>query len=168
MHMVTNRNLTTQGNRHVPQTPHRRDRRLDPPDPFRRQAGAVDAGKGQGPRDWDVELVDIRDFDLPFFDEMASNLWMPSKNPNAVKWQQKIGSFDGYMFVIAEYNRSIPASLKNALDQAYKEWNHKPMAAMGYGPTGGGARGRASAHHRRRVADGAGAFGVHLVRRRLL
>lgn len=36
----------------------------------------------------------------------------------------------------AEYNRSIPASLKNALDQAYVEWNHKPMAALGYGSTG--------------------------------
>ena len=29
--------------------------------------------KAQARRDWDVELVDIRDFDLPLFDEMASN-----------------------------------------------------------------------------------------------
>lgn len=36
----------------------------------------------------------------------------------------------------AEYNHSIPGVLKNALDQAYKEWNHKPMAAMGYGGVG--------------------------------
>ncbi len=86
--------------------------------------------------DWDVELVDIRDFDLPFFDEMASNLWMPSKNAKAVAWQKKIASFDGFIIVTAEYNRSIPASLKNALDQAYVEWNHKPMAVLGYGTTG--------------------------------
>lgn len=88
-------------------------------------------------RDWEVELVDIRDYDLPFFDEAASNAWMPSQNANAVKWQQKVGSFDGYLFVTAEYNRSIPGSLKNALDQAYTEWNRKPMAALGYGSTGG-------------------------------
>jgi NAD(P)H-dependent FMN reductase len=88
-------------------------------------------------RDWDVELVDLRDYDLPFFDEMASNLWMPSKNPNAVKWQKKMAEFDGYLFVVAEYNRSITGALKNALDQAYKEWNRKPMAALGYGATGG-------------------------------
>ena len=87
--------------------------------------------------DWDVELVDIRDFNLPFFDEMASNMWMPSANKNAVAWQEKMGSFDGFIFVTAEYNRSIPASLKNALDQAYVEWNHKAAAVVGYGMTGG-------------------------------
>jgi NAD(P)H-dependent FMN reductase len=39
--------------------------------------------------------------------------------------------------VTAEYNRSVPGSLKNALDQAYVEWNRKPMSALGYGSTGG-------------------------------
>ena len=28
--------------------------------------------------DIDVELVDLRDFPLPFFDEVASPLWVPS------------------------------------------------------------------------------------------
>lgn len=86
--------------------------------------------------DLDVELVDLRDYDLPFFDEMASNLWMPSQNPKAVAWQKKIGEFDGYVFVVAEYNRSITGALKNALDQAYKEWNRKPMGVIGYGALG--------------------------------
>ena len=86
---------------------------------------------------WEVELVDIRDFDLPFFNELATNAHVPSKNPNAVRWQKKIAEFDAYIFVTAEYNRSVPASLKNALDQAYVEWNRKPMAALGYGSTGG-------------------------------
>lgn len=87
--------------------------------------------------DMDVDLVDLRDFDLPFFDEMASNLWMPSKNETAVAWQEKLAGYDGFLFVVAEYNRSITAVLKNALDQAYKEWNHKPMAAIAYGAMGG-------------------------------
>lgn len=86
--------------------------------------------------DMDVELVDLRDYDLPLFNEMASNLWMPSKDPNALKWQAKLAEFDGYIFVVAEYNRSVIGSLKNAMDQAYKEWNHKPMAAIGYGGVG--------------------------------
>ncbi len=87
--------------------------------------------------DMDVELVDIRDYNLPFFDEAASNLWMPSSDPNAVAWQEKIAEFDGFIFVTSEYNRSIPASLKNALDQAYKEWVKKPAAIMAYGAVGG-------------------------------
>jgi NAD(P)H-dependent FMN reductase len=86
--------------------------------------------------DLDVELVDLRDHPLPFFDEKASNLWMPSENPEAIRWQQTVGRFDGYIFVVAEYNRSITGVLKNALDQSYKEWNRKPFTAIGYGGTG--------------------------------
>jgi NAD(P)H-dependent FMN reductase len=86
--------------------------------------------------DIDVELVDLRDYPLPFFDEMASNRWMPSQNPEAVRWQQTVGRFDGFIFVVPEYNHSISAVLKNALDQAYKEWNRKPFTAIGYGGTG--------------------------------
>lgn len=87
--------------------------------------------------DAEFELVDIRDFNIPFFDEPASNAWMPTSDENAVKWQKKIAEFDGFIFVTSEYNRSIPASLKNALDQAYNEWNKKPMAVMAYGAVGG-------------------------------
>lgn len=84
-----------------------------------------------------AEIVDLRDFNLPFFDEMASNAWMPSANDNAVKWQNKVSEFDGYVFVTAEYNRSITGALKNALDQAYVNWNKKPFGAVGYGSVGG-------------------------------
>ncbi|MBI1171251.1 FMN reductase [bacterium] len=93
--------------------------------------------QAQARDDMEVELVDLRDFDLPLFNEMASNLWMPSSDARAVAWQKKIGAFDGYIFVVAEYNRSITGALKNALDQAYVEWNHKPMAAFAYGSVGG-------------------------------
>ncbi|MDM7255088.1 MAG: NAD(P)H-dependent oxidoreductase [Paracoccus sp. (in: a-proteobacteria)] len=89
-----------------------------------------------GRDDMSFELVDLRDFDLPLFDEVASNAWVPSSDPRAVAWQDKIGQFDGYIFLTAEYNRSITGALKNALDQAYKEWNRKPMAAFGYGGLG--------------------------------
>ena len=92
--------------------------------------------QAQARDDIEVELVDLRDHSLPFFDEMASNLWMPSQNPEAVRWQQTVGRFDGYIFVAAEYNHSITGALKNALDQAYKEWNRKPFTAIGYGGTG--------------------------------
>src|ERR1700743_3835244 len=92
--------------------------------------------QAQARGDIDVELVDLRDHPLPFFDEVASNMWVPSKNPEAIRWQQTIARFDGYLFVVGEYNRSITGVLKNALDQAYKEWNRKPFTAIGYGGTG--------------------------------
>jgi len=86
--------------------------------------------------DMEVELVDLRDFSLPFFDEKATNRWIPSQNPEAIRWQQTIARFDGFIFVVAEYNHSITAALKNALDQAYNEWGRKPFAAIGYGAVG--------------------------------
>jgi len=87
--------------------------------------------------DMAVELLDLRDYPMPFFDEPASNAWVPSQNEVARAWQRKVAGFDGYIFVTAEYNRSIPAVLKNALDYAYPEWNRKPAAFLGYGSVGG-------------------------------
>jgi len=87
--------------------------------------------------DMEVELIDLRDFPMPFFDEPASNAWVPSSNVVARTWQGRVASFDGYIFVTAEYNRGVPAVLKNALDYAYPEWNRKPCACVGYGSVGG-------------------------------
>jgi NAD(P)H-dependent FMN reductase len=93
--------------------------------------------QAQARTDMSVELVDLRDYNLPFFNEMASNAWMPSADAHAVAWQKKLAEFDGYIFVVAEYNRSVTAALKNALDQAYVEWAHKPFGAISYGSMGG-------------------------------
>ena len=82
------------------------------------------------------ELIDLREWPLPFFDEAATTQWMPSKNEVAQRWQAKIAGFDGYVFVTAEYNHSVPAVLKNALDEAYVEWNRKAVAFVGYGGVG--------------------------------
>jgi NAD(P)H-dependent FMN reductase len=87
--------------------------------------------------DMDVEVLDLRDYPMPLFDEVASNAWAPTQNPVAVKWQKKLAEFDGYIFVVAEYNRSITGALKNALDQAYVEWTHKPAGVVAYGSVGG-------------------------------
>lgn len=92
--------------------------------------------KARARTDMDVELVDLKEFDLPFFNEPASNLYMPSSDPAAVKWQEKLDQFDGFIFAVAEYNHSISGALKNALDQAYKQWVRKPMTAIAYGSMG--------------------------------
>lgn len=87
--------------------------------------------------DIDVELVDLRDYPLPFFDEQASPAWVPSKSEVAQEWQKKIAGFDGFVFTAAEYNRGPAAVLKNALDYAYPQWNKKTAAFVGYGGVGG-------------------------------
>ncbi|EPX87167.1 putative flavoprotein [Rubellimicrobium thermophilum DSM 16684] len=104
--------------------------------------------KMQARTDIEAEIVDLRDFDLPIFDEPASNAYVPTSNPVARRWQETIAKFDGYVFLLAEYNRSITGALKNALDHDYTGWNNKPMGLMAYG-SAGGAR---AAEHMRLIA----------------
>ena len=86
---------------------------------------------------FDVEVVDLKDYPLPLFDAPASDLWMPTPNEVAAKWQAKLNEFDGYIVVTAEYNRSVPGALKNAIDWAYKPFIKKAVAYVSYGSVGG-------------------------------
>ncbi|HVW93471.1 MAG TPA: NAD(P)H-dependent oxidoreductase [Devosia sp.] len=87
--------------------------------------------------DVDAELVDLKDYELPLFDAPASDFWMPSPNAEAARWQAKLNEFDGYVIVTAEYNRSVPGALKNAIDWAYKPFIRKAVGFVGYGSVGG-------------------------------
>lgn len=86
--------------------------------------------------DIDVEVVDLRDYPLPFFNEVVSPAWGPSQDETAQKWQKKIASLDGFIIIAAEYNRGPTGVLKNALDYAYNEWAKKAVTFVGYGSVG--------------------------------
>jgi NAD(P)H-dependent FMN reductase len=87
--------------------------------------------------DADFELVDIKDFNLPVYDEPNSPLMGPYTKEHTKTWSARIESFDAYVFVTAEYNHGIPGALKNAIDFLYKEWNNKVAGFVGYGGAGG-------------------------------
>lgn len=86
-----------------------------------------------------VELFDLRDRPLPFYDEDHSLAMNPGKYSSelASKWSKKVAEGDAFIIVAAEYNHGYPAVLKNALDYAYVEWNKKPVAFVAYGSVGG-------------------------------
>lgn len=84
--------------------------------------------------DLSVELIDLRDYPLPFFDEQASPAWVPPKV--AERWAAKLAELDGIVFVTPEYNHGYGAVLKNALDYAFQQFNRKPAAFVGYGGAG--------------------------------
>lgn len=87
--------------------------------------------------DLSVEIVDLRDFPLPFFDEDLPPARRDPQNPDALRWSQKLDELDGYIVVCAEYNHGIPAVLKNALDFAVaSSLARKPIACVGYGGAG--------------------------------
>ena len=68
--------------------------------------------------DLDVELLDLRDYPLPFFEEaMPPGLAKDQySNPIVMKWRDKIREADGFIICSPEYNHGYPAVLKNALD----------------------------------------------------
>lgn len=86
--------------------------------------------------DMTFEVIDLRDYPMPYFEEAMSPIYGPAANPVAQKWAAKMASLDGVIFVVAEYNRSVPGALKNTLDYAYPEYNRKPAAFVGYGGVG--------------------------------
>jgi NAD(P)H-dependent FMN reductase len=84
-----------------------------------------------------VELVDIKDFDLPLLDEMMPAATGQYNQPHTRAWTAKIAPFDAYIFVTPEYNHAPSAALKNAIDYLYREWNDKAAGFVSYGAAGG-------------------------------
>ncbi|MHB8143924.1 MAG: NADPH-dependent FMN reductase [Thermoleophilia bacterium] len=83
----------------------------------------------------DAELIDLREYQLPFFDEPVT----PSAaresytDPEVVRWTEKVKQGDGYIIVAPEYNHGYPAVLKNAIDYVFEAWHGKPVGFVSYG-----------------------------------
>ena len=87
--------------------------------------------------DVEFETVDIADQRLPLLDEPVPAAIGDYANSHTKRWASLIGSFDGFIFVTPEYNHSVPAALKNALDFLFAEWNDKAAGFVSYGLHGG-------------------------------
>ncbi|HEX7017285.1 MAG TPA: NAD(P)H-dependent oxidoreductase [Patescibacteria group bacterium] len=91
-------------------------------------------------KDITVELVDIKELNLPLMDEPIPPLQNQYSKPYTQKWSKIVDEADGFIFVTPEYNHSTSASLKNAIDYLYHEWKYKPVSYVSYGSQAGGAR----------------------------
>src|SRR5258708_23954116 len=61
--------------------------------------------------DFEVDLIDLKDYPMPLFAEEASPLCAPSKNEVAQRWQKKAGEFDASLLTAADYTSGPPAAL---------------------------------------------------------
>lgn len=86
-----------------------------------------------------VEVLDLRDYNMPFFNEPMSPSFKqePYKNEAVARFTKKIEEGDAFVVVTPEYNHGTSGVLKNALDWVYQEWNNKPVAFVSYGSVGG-------------------------------
>jgi NAD(P)H-dependent FMN reductase len=88
--------------------------------------------------DLEIELVDLLDHPLPFFDGPP-----PARSPReyatdeVARLGQTLDRADGFVVLTGEYNHGYPAVLKNAMDWTFVEWRRKPIAFVGWGGVGG-------------------------------
>lgn len=76
----------------------------------------------------DCEILDLEDFDFPLFEERLR--FQKNPLPGAREFATKIATADAIIVVSPEYNGSIPASLKNAIDLLGKEWKRKTIGLV--------------------------------------
>jgi chromate reductase len=91
----------------------------------------------------DMEIVEIGQLAMYNQDDDAA------PPPTYTEFRDKIRQFDGVLFCTPEYNRSIPAVLKNAIDVGSRPygqsaWDGKPCAVISATP---GAQGAFGANH---------------------
>ncbi len=86
-----------------------------------------------------AELLDLRDYPMPFFDDAVSPAMSGGTYSNKVvqNWAEKINEGDAFIIVTPEYNHGYPSVLKNAFDSIFPEWNRKVVGFVSYGNAGG-------------------------------
>jgi NAD(P)H-dependent FMN reductase len=96
----------------------------------------VDRAERQG--DFEVEVLDLRDWPLPFFQEHMGTIGdfadPTYSDPIVRAWNRKLAEGDAYLIVTAEYNHSVPGQLKNAIDSVFVSFafRNKPIGFVGY------------------------------------
>lgn len=73
-----------------------------------------------------AHILDLNEYNFPLFDERLRFQESPSEK--MLDFSEKIKTADGVIIVTPEYNGGYPASLKNAIDLLYPEWQRKPVA----------------------------------------
>ncbi|KAI0398204.1 NADPH-dependent FMN reductase [Xylariaceae sp. FL0594] len=88
-----------------------------------------------------VVPVDLRDFNLPIFNEDVAPAMVPAQaqfaHDHSKAWSAEIAKHDAYVLVIPEYNYGMAGGTKNAIDYLKNEWTGKPVSIVSYGAHGG-------------------------------
>lgn len=83
-------------------------------------------------------FLDLRDYNLPFFAEEMSPSMKAPELPEAVRLRTNLEVNDAVLFVTPEYNHSVSAALKNAIDYLPPATlKDKAVGLVGYSYSGG-------------------------------
>lgn len=87
-----------------------------------------------------VDLVDLKQLNLPFLDESKHPRLGQYENEHTIAWSAIVKASDAFVFVTPEYNFSAPPTLLNAFNFLFREWAYKPAGFVSYGGMSGGIR----------------------------
>jgi len=90
--------------------------------------------------DFEVELIDLAEVNLPMFDEPKHPRFGEYVHQHTKDWSATIRRGDAYVFVVPEYNYGFNAAIKNAIDYLNHEWQYKPLGFVSYGGVAAGTR----------------------------
>lgn len=92
-----------------------------------------------GREDVTMTVADLAQLNLPFYtnEQSAMSPDHVQTDENVAVWSKLVAESDGVVFITPEYNHTLTAIQKNALDWLFKEWNDKPVTAVAYGWSGG-------------------------------
>jgi NAD(P)H-dependent FMN reductase len=90
--------------------------------------------------DFEVELIDLAEVNLPMFDEPKHPRLGEYVHQHTKDWSATIRRGDAYVFVVPEYNNGFNAPIKNAIDYLNQEWQYKPLGFVSYGGVAAGTR----------------------------
>ncbi|MFI5957719.1 NADPH-dependent FMN reductase [Cryptosporangium sp. NPDC051539] len=100
----------------------------------------VEAAAGKHGGFDEVDLVDLAELDLPLMDEPNHPRLAKYTQDHTKEWAARVDAADAFVFVLAEYNHSYPAAVKNAVDYLHNEWHYKPAGLVSYGGVSAGLR----------------------------
>jgi NAD(P)H-dependent FMN reductase len=89
--------------------------------------------------DLDLDLIDVREVALPYYDLPTPPAIAHRQYANETERRlgERFDAADGFLIVTHEFNHGYSAPLKNVLDHYFAEFEHKPVAFVGYGNVGG-------------------------------
>jgi NAD(P)H-dependent FMN reductase len=89
--------------------------------------------------DLELDVIDVREIALPYYDLPVPPALAHRAYTSEAERElgERLDAADGFVIITHEFNHGYSAALKNVLDYFFAEFEHKPVAFVGYGNVGG-------------------------------
>lgn len=89
---------------------------------------------------FNVDVADLAELDLPFLDEPNHPAKHAYTKEHTKDWSAQVVKADAVVWVMPEYNHTLNAPMKNAIDFLFWEWQKMATGFVSYGGVSAGLR----------------------------